>query len=178
MLTLEKGRPVNESGRLKIEIQAYDLLDSLNIPFYRIDHAPAYTMEDCAEVDKLLNAAICKNLFLTNRPRTDYYLLMISAEKSFKTGPLSRQIGSSRLEFGEAQKMEEFMNTTPGSASILGLMHDKDKKVKLLVDEDILKGEYFGCHPCINTSSIRLKTKDAFGPLLKALDHEMTLVTI
>lgn len=178
-MELEKGRPISDAGRLKKEIRTYDLLDSLEIEYWRIDHEAAYTMEACEEIDKSLgDAVICKNLFLCNRQKTNFYLLMIPGDKVFKTKELSKQIGSARLSFADAEDMEKYLDITPGSVSVLGLMNDKDNAVKLLVDEDVLKGEYFGCHPCVNTSSLKLKLADVFGPFLKAIDHDMTVVKL
>ena len=179
-LTLYKGRPKSGDGRLEKEMRCYDLLDSLGIDYWRTDHpdAQAFTMEACREIDGVLGATVCKNLFLTNRQHTSYYLLMMPGDKIFKTKELPGQIGCSRLSFASGNEMERFMDTSPGSASILGLMNDKDHAVKLIVDEDVLKGEYVGCHPCINTSSLKLRTQDMFGPLLKALGHEMITVTL
>ena len=175
-MELENGRPLDTSGRLDKEVRCYDLLDSLNVPYQRIDHDPAMTMEDCAEVDKCLEATICKNLFLCNRQMTDFYLLMIPDTKVFKTKELSSQIGSSRLSFASPEFMEKYLDITPGSVSVLGLMNDREKHVKLLIDEDVLKGEYIGCHPCINTSSLRIRTEDMVNKVIPAMDHEIHIV--
>lgn len=178
MLIREKGRPADEAGRLDKELRCYDLLDSLNINYERIDHAPAETMEVCAMIDKSLGALICKNLFLTNRQQTVFYLLMMPGDKPFKTKELSHQIGSSRLSFAGPEHMERLLDITPGSVSILGLMNDRENRVNLLVDEAVLKGEYVGCHPCINTSSLRIPTEQMFGPLLTAMGHTMRVVNL
>ena len=136
-------------------------------------------MEACAAIDELLEpAVICKNLFLTNSAKTEYYLLMLCADKKFRTAEVSKQIGASRLSFADSDKMLEFLDITPGSVSVMGLMNDHDNAVRLLVDEDVLKGEWVGCHPCINTSSLRIKTKDMFGPVIKAMHHDMTVVKL
>ena len=178
-LKLEKGRPQDENGRLEKEIRTYDLLDSLGIEYERVDHEEANTMEACAAVDKVLEpAVICKNLFLCNTQKTKFYLLMIKNDKKFKTKEISKQINSARLSFAPPEFMEEFLDITPGSASVMGLMNDKGKNVTLLVDEDVLEAEYFGCHPCINTSSLRLKVKDVFGPFLEAVEHSYTTVKL
>mgnify|MGYP003296231521 CR=1 FL=1 len=177
-MELQKGRPTDEIGRLSKEIRVYDFLDKQNVEYWRIDHEPAYTMEVCQEIDKSLEATICKNLFLCNRQKTDFYLLLIPGNKVFKTKELSHQIGSARLSFGEPAFMEEFLDITPGAASILGLMNATENRVRLLVDEDVLKGEYLGCHPCVNTSSLKLRTEDVFGKLLEAMHHDMTVVKL
>ena len=177
-MTLFEGRPADSTGRLEKEIRTYDFLDSLGVRYQRIDHAPAMTMEVCADIDAALEATICKNLLLCNRQCTAFYLLMIPGSKHFKTTELSHQIGSSRLSFAAAEYMEQFLDITPGSLSILGLMNDKEMKVQLLIDEDVLKGEYIGFHPCINTSSLRLRTKDLMEKILPAMGHEPTILSI
>ena len=177
-MVLENGRPADAQGRLEKEIRSYDLLDSLAIPYQRIDHEAAMTMEACAEVDAALGAGICKNLLLCNRQCTDFYLLLIPGDKPFKTKLLSAQIGSSRLSFASAEYMEAFLDITPGSLSLLGLMNDKDNRVQLLIDEDVLKEEYFGCHPCINTSSLKIKMSDVTQKLIPALGHPPRIVVL
>lgn len=178
-LLIQKGRPIDNEGRLEKEIRTYNLLDSLGIEYERVDHEAAETMEACAAVDKVLApAVICKNLFLCNTQKTKFYLLMIREDKKFKTKEISHQINSARLSFAPAEFMEEFLDITPGSVSVLGLMNDKNNQVTLLVDEDILKEELFGCHPCINTSSLRLKVADVFGSFLQAVHHDYTVVRL
>ena len=177
-MELVNGRPATNEGRLDKEIRCYDLLDKLGVEYQRIDHEAAMTMEACVEIDKVLDATICKNLLLCNRQATAFYLLMIPGDKTFKTSILSKKIGSSRLSFASAEHMEEFLDITPGSVSVLGLMNDKENRVQLLIDEDVLKGEYIGCHPCINTSSLRLKTEDVVNILLPAVGHSYQTVVL
>ena len=175
-MVLYDGRPADCSGRSEREIKVYDLLDSLGIPFQRTDHAPATTMEVCDVIDAVLDCLISKNLFLCNRQQTDFYLLMMPGDKVFKTKELSPQIHTARLSFGSPEKMEEMIGTHPGSASIMGLMNDPENKVQLIMDEDVVKGEYIGCHPCINTSSLKIKTKDIMEKFLPAVHHEPIFV--
>ena len=175
-MKLVKGRPKDGTGRPAKEIETYDLLDRLTISYERIDHEALNTMEACKEVDKILQCTICKNLFLCNRQRTKYYLLMMRGDKSFKTKELSSQIGSARLSFAPPEDLERLLNLTSGSVSVLGLMFDRENRVQLLVDEELSESEYIGCHPCINTSSLRLKTKDLFGIFLKAVRHNAIYV--
>lgn len=174
----KRGRPNCLDGRLKKETRCYDLLDSLGIEYDHVDHEAANTMEACQAIEKVFGAPVCKNLFLCNRQQTDFYLCLIMGDKVFKTKELSKQIGSSRLSFGNAEHMERLLDITPGSVSVLGLMNDESGMVRLLVDQDLLNEEYFVCHPCINTSSVRMRTEDVFGPLVAALNHPMTLVEL
>ena len=178
-LELMKGRPADCTGRLDKEVRVYDLLDRLVIEYERVDHVAAETMEACAEIDEALApAAICKNLFLCNRQETAFYMLMIRGDKKFKTKDISKQIDSPRLSFGKPEKMFEYLDITPGSVSVMGLMNDKDNHVRLLVDRDVLESEYVGCHPCINTSSLRIKSKDVFGKYLEAVHHDYIVVNV
>lgn len=178
-MKLYYGRPENTGERLEKEVRVYDLLDELRITYERVDHEPANTMEACKEIDKILApAVICKNLFLCNSQKTKFYLLMIREDKKFKTKDISKQINSSRLSFAPEEKMLEYLDITPGSVSVLGLMNDKENRVQLLVDEDVLQSEYFGCHPCVNTSSLRVKTEDIFGKFLQAVNHDYMTVRL
>ena len=172
------GKPSVTQGRLDKEIRVYDFLDSLGVTYQRIDHEAAMTMEACEEIDRMLAAPICKNLLLCNRQETQFYLLMLPGDKVFKTKELSAQIGSSRLSFAKAEYMEQYLDITPGSVSVLGLMNDKDRMVRLLIDEDVLKDPYFGCHPCINTSSLKFTTKDFTEKIIPALEHEPIIVNL
>ncbi len=174
----QSGRPKNIEGRLPKEIRTYDFLDSLGVEYSRIDHAPADTMEACAEIDRALNIRICKNLFLCNRQQTAFYLLCMPGDKPFKTKDLSAQIGSARLSFASPEHMEKYLDITPGSVSILGLMNDSENAVQLLIDEDVLAREHFGCHPCINTSSLRMKTAELTEKIIPALKHPARIVKL
>lgn len=177
-MELYKGRPEDTTGRLEREIRTYDFLDRLGMSYWRTDHAdrPAGNMEACNEIDAVLGVLICKNLFLCNRQRTSFYLLLMPGDKPFKTKELSAQINSSRLSFGSAEEMEELLDVSPGSVSVMGLMNDPEHRVRLLIDEDVLKEEYFGCHPCINTSSLKLITRELTEKFLPATGHEPTIV--
>lgn len=195
-LTIYKGRPGNITGRQEREVRVYDLLDSIGVDYDRLDHAPAMTMEVCDAVnaafgrmtleefkaedsnDRTKHAIICKNLFLCNRQKTKFYLLMIPGDKKFLTKNLSAQINSSRLSFAGEEDMLNFLDVTPGSVSVLGLMNDHGHIVQLLIDSDVLQSEYVGCHPCINTSSLRMKTKDLMEKVIPALQHEPVIVNL
>jgi len=171
MMTLEKGRPANTEVRAEREVRTYDFLDALEITYERIDHEAANTMEVCAEIDRVLGAVICKNLFLCNRQGTAFYLLMMPGDKVFKTRELSSQIGSARLSFASPEKMLEYLDILPGAVSVMGLMNDTEQRVRLLIDEDVLKNEYVGCHPCVNTSSLRIRVADLTERYLPAVGH-------
>ncbi len=172
------GRPASAEGRLDKEMAVYDLLDKLEIPFTRVDHEVAMTIEDCQGVDQLLGIEICKNLVLCNTQKTKFYLLLMPGDKQFKTKDLSKQIGSSRLSFAPAEYMEKLLNVTPGSATVMALMNDPENQVQLIIDEDVTAQEEFGCHPCINTSSLKMKTADVLQKFLPAVHHEAIFVKL
>ncbi|ETP73052.1 hypothetical protein UYO_0935 [Lachnospiraceae bacterium JC7] len=170
------GRPESVEGRLPREVRVYDFLDELGIEYKRVDHEVANTMEACEAIDKVLETLMCKNLFLCNRQKTKFYLLMMPGDKKFKTKELSSQINSSRLSFADADDMLKYLDIEPGAVSVMGLMNDKEHTIQLLVDEDVKNGEYLGCHPCVCTSSMKIKTKDIFEKFLPAVGHEPEIV--
>lgn len=170
-MELYDGRPEKTEGRLEREVRTYDFLDELAIEYQRTDHERADNMEACNEIDAVLGVIICKNLFLCNRQKTAFYLLMMPGDKKFKTKELSAQIGSSRLSFADPEDMLKYLDIEPGAVSIMGLMNDKEHAVKLLIDEDVLKDEYLGCHPCVCTSSLKIKTSDVTKKFLPATGH-------
>jgi Ala-tRNA(Pro) deacylase len=127
-------------------------------------------MEACLAVDAELGVTMCKNLFLCNRQKTNFYLLLMP-DKVFKTKELSSQIQSARLSFGSPEDMEALLGVTPGSATVFGLMNDPEGRVQLLIDEDLLAQEFWGCHPCVNTSSLRIASRDVLERFLPAVGH-------
>ncbi len=178
MLEVYEGRPADCTGRLEKEIRTYDLLDRLGVAYKRVDHEEAMTMEACREIDEALQATVCKNLFLCNRQETQFYLLMMPGDKKFKTKDISAQLGVARLSFANEKYMEEFLDITPGSVSVLGLMNDKEGRVQLVVDEELLTGEEIGCHPCMNTSSLKMRTKDLMEKVLPEVGHSPIVVSL
>ena len=175
-MELYDGRPENGEGRLEREIRTYDFLDSLGIKYKRTDHEAATTMEACNEIDAVLGVVICKNLFLCNRQKTKFYLLMMPGDKKFKTKELSSQIYSARLSFAGPEDMLKYLDIEPGAVSVMGLMNDKECAVKLLIDEDVLEGEYIGCHPCVCTSSLKMRTDDVVKKFIPATGHSIKTV--
>ena len=175
-MELYRGRPKNRDGRLPREIRTYDFLDGLGIEYFRTDHEPANNMEACNEIDAVLGVLICKNLFLCNRQKSNFYLLMMPEDKKFKTKELSAQINSARLSFADSEDMLKYLDIEPGAVSIMGLMNDKEHAVQLLIDEDVLEGEDLGCHSCVCTSSLKMKMADVIERFLPATGHEYKTV--
>ena len=177
-MELFTGHPENTEGRFPREIRTYDFLDRLGILYQRTDHERADNMEACNVIDAVLGVTICKNLFLCNRQKTVFYLLMMPGDKKFKTKELSRQIDSARLSFADPEDMLKYLDIEPGAVSIMGLMNDPGRAVQLLVDEDVLKGEYIGCHPCVCTASLKLRTEDILQKFLPATGHTLRIVRL
>ena len=173
---LYRGRPTN--AREANEMRCYDVLDALGIEYYRVDHEHADTIEACAAVEEALGYRVCKNLFLTNRQQTEFYLLLMPGDKPFKTKYLSKQLGTARLSFADAQAMEKYLDIQPGSVSVLGVLNDKEKKVNLVIDRDIYEDEYICCHPCRNTSTVKISTKDVLEKIVPFSEHEITVVDL
>ena len=175
--TLYTTSPPSE-GRLPKEMAVYELLDKLQIPYVRVEHEPMMTVEACAGIDAILEIEICKNLFLCNSQKTKFYLVLMPGNKRFDTKTFCKQIGSPRLSFAPSEYMEKFLNITPGSVSIMGLMNDTGHAVSLYIDKDVLEQEMLGCHPCINTSSMKLKTKDVLEKFLPYTGHTYGVVEL
>ncbi len=174
---LFNGRP-EKGSRTEAEERSYDLLESLSIPFTRVDHDLAMTMEDLHAAEAVLGCAIAKNLFLTNRQQTDFYLLIMPGSKPFKTKYLSAQLGCSRLSFASEEHLTSLLGVKSGSASVLALMNDKSRQVHLVFDKELLAEPQFACHPCINTSSIAFDTEDMLTKLLPTFGHTYTTVEL
>ncbi|MBR5247736.1 MAG: prolyl-tRNA synthetase associated domain-containing protein [Lachnospiraceae bacterium] len=172
------GRPENVEERLSKEVAVYDLLDRLGICYDRIDHEAIFTIEGCNNIDGVLGIHLCKNIFLCNSQKTKFYLLLMPGEKRFVTKDFCKQIVSPRLSFAPAEFMEEYLDITPGSVSVMGLMNDKEHHVQLVIDQDVLKEKYIGFHPCINTSSMRIAMKDLLEKFLPAVEHEYMTVDL
>lgn len=173
---LYSGRPTDD--RIPQELAIYDRLEELNIPFVRVDHDRADTIEICEEVEKVLGSKICKNLFLCNRQKTAFYLLTMPGGKPFQTKVLSAQLGTTRLSFAPPELMESMLRCTPGSASVLGLAYDTERRVRLVMDRAVHDAAWFGCHPCKNDASLRLRTEDLLHVFLPHTGHDVTVVDL
>ncbi len=160
------------------EKAVYSVLNELGISFSRAEHDEASTIEDCTAVEKVLGVGICKNLFLCNRQKTKYYLLLMPGDKQFKTKDLSSQINSARLSFADCEAMKKYLGVTPGSVSVLGLIFDRENEVSLLIDSDLLKNEFIGCHPCKNTATLKIKSDDILSNFLPYVNHGYTTVKL
>ena len=169
------ARPTDQ--RIPQEFAIYDKMEELDIPHIRVDHDHADTMEDCLAIESVLGAKICKNLFLCNRQQTEFYLLMMPGDKPFKTKYLSAQLGCARLSFADADHMRDYLSTTPGSVSALELLFDREGKVRLIIDQDLLSDPWISGHPGISTSTVRLTREDMLR-YVRAVGHEPTCISL
>ena len=175
---LYTGRTGDKSGAGSKQAAIYDLLDRLEIGYMRADHAHADTIAQCAEIEKILGAPICKNLFLRSRQATEFYLLLLPGDKPFRTAVVSKRLGVARLSFAEPEYLEKYLELRPGAVSVLGLAHDTAHTVQLLIDREVAEKEYIGCHPCVNTSTLKLKTADLFTKFLPCTGHTAKILDI
>ena len=177
-IIVESGVPLDVDSRDKNERYVYHFLESKGISFLRADHDFISTMSGCEEIEKKLDCLVPKNLFLSNRQETQYYLLVMPGNKTFKAKELSHQINSARLSFGKEEKLKEYLHCFPGSTSIFGLIFDQEERVKLLIDKDLLKEQYLAFHPCMNTSTIKIETKVVIHEILPSLKRPFTTVSL
>ncbi len=167
-----------EKTETKKEMESYLFLEENGVDYIRAEHDEAATIELCLGVEEVIGAKICKNLLLCNRQQTKFYMLLIPGDMNFKTKYLSKQINSSRLSFASGEQMEKMLNVSPGSLTVLSLMYDKEKEIELLIEKNVFKDEYFGCHPCVNTATVRFSTADLKEKVLPALGREYTVVDL
>ena len=177
-MNIVKGRPADFDNRSEREQRVYEFLDQLGVNYERVDHPRAETMEACTEIDKSLGVTMCKNLFLCNRQKTEFYLLLMPGDKPFKTKDLSAQLGIARLSFADSDAMLEFLDILPGAVSVMGLMNDTLNRVNLLIDSDIISDEFIGCHPCECTSSMKIAMSDILTKFLPAVKHQYITVDL
>ena len=144
-------------------------LNDLGIAFRRAEHPPAFTMEDCARVDEMLQALTVKNIFLTTKNGKRFYLCLTRPEARFRTADISKQAGSSRLSFAPEERLIELLHAHAGSASPLGLIFESARGVGLLVDAALRDAPTLVFHPCDNTKSLAMASADFFDVFLPAV---------
>jgi len=170
--TIYSARPTDK--RSDEEEAVYDVLEMLDIPFERMDWLPED--EGSENVYEHLGIMRLKNLLLCNAQKTKFYLLVMPASVPFKSSVLSKQLGTARFSFAPEENLRELLHVKPGSASILGLHNDKNGVVNLCIDERVLENEYYGCHPCVNTTSLKIKTEDILNKFLAHTGHFYSVV--
>ena len=154
----------------------FAFLDGAGIAYRTAEHAPAFTMEDCAAVDRALNALTVKNIFLTTKNRKRFYLCIARPDVRFHTADVSKQAGSSRLSFAPEALLYEKLRCHGGSASPMGLIFPEAREVGLIVDSALTEYPTLAFHPCDNTRTLAMAGEDFFGRFLKELEIEPIFV--
>ena len=171
-----KGRPFYIENRQDKEKRCYDFLDSLGVEYEVVDHDEASDMEKCKEIEGALGVKICKNIVLCNRQETKFFLFMMPGDKKYVTKDISKKLDMSRLSFAKENYLKEFLDVTPGSVSVLGLLNDKDNRVELVIDKDVRQAYFIRCHPCENTSTLKISTDDFLNKIIPALGKEAKII--
>ena len=141
------------------EKELLDYLNSHGIAYRYVAHPPVYTCEQAEALRPDLPGVSTKNLFLRDEKK-HFYLVMTACEKRLDLKALGRSLNAPKLQFGDEQRLMEMLGVTPGAVTVLGLVNDTGFQVRLVVDEEVWAGEYFMCHPLINTATLLLKHMD------------------
>lgn len=163
---------------MEIKDKVIEILKENNIDFEVFNHEAFVSMDQYEVIEGKIGCKIPKNLFLCNRQETVFYLLIMPGDKIFKTKDISAQINSSRLSFGNKDYLNKLLSCYKGSTSVLGLLFDKENRVNLLIDEDILKEEYLGFHPCDNNFTIKIKKEDLISKIIPLTKHDYKIVNL
>lgn len=156
----------------------YEMLEERGVKYERVDNDPAITMEDCIRIDERLNMKTVKTLFLCNRQQTNFYLVVTTAGKPFKTKDLSAALAISRLSFAPVELLRSMLGTDIGATTIFGLMLDEKMEVQLVIDNDILAEEWYGCSDGTTTSYLKLGTAWVINDFIPSTGHTPKLVQL
>lgn len=173
---IKTGAPDKEKHGL--EGKVHQLLNELKIDFWWVDNDEVSSMEECIEINNSLGAEIVKTVFLCNRQKTIFYLMILPPNKPFDSKAFSAAMNAPRLSFASGELMEQYLGVTPGSATIMGLINDTDNNIELVIDKDIAEKEWFACNPGTNKSHIKLKTSDLLGKVLPSINHIPKVISL
>ena len=171
-----RGVPKDIDSRQEKEKMCYDFLGKLDIDYEVVDHEEASDMDRCREIESVLGVKICKNIMLCNRQESRFFIFMMPGDKKYVTKEFSKKIGMSRLSFAKEKHLKEFLNVSSGSVSVLALLNDTDNKVELVIDRDVIQQDHIRCHPCVNTSTLKIKTEDFLNKIIPALKKEVMII--
>lgn len=174
----EKRTTAPENIKNPTEKKVFALLDKLKIAYECVENDVVESMEECKEVDEALGTEIRKSIFLCNKKKTSFFLVVMPAEKSLDTATLSNKIGVPHLSFASAEHMEQHLGALPGSASVMGLINDEDDYVQLIIDKEVADCEWFGCNPGINTAHLKMKTSDLINKFLPKINHRAKIMAL
>ena len=152
-----------------VRAEVYAKLKALGIPCRCVRHAPAAGADECAVVSQALGALVCKNYFLTTKSRKHWRLCIVRPEARLRTADISRQAGTPRLSFAGDEDLLEMLHVRPGSVSPMGLMFDSAREVRVLVDRALADAPELAFHPCDNTETLAMSSRDFFEIYLPAV---------
>ncbi len=161
-----------------LEENVYTKLNELNIQFDRVDNDTVEAMEECVEISNKLGAEIRKTIIVCNEKKTQFYLVVLPAEKRFDSKLFRDKMGCSRVSFAKAEDMQEILGVVPGSATIMSVINDKDNIVKVAIDKEVADSEFFACNTGENTRHIKIKTSDLLNVFLPNVNHEPTIIEL
>ena len=156
----------------------YEALEKLQIPFERVDTDEAVTMEDCAAINEKLNMDMVKTLFLCNRQQTDFYLLVTTGDKPFRSKNFSNALGVSRVSFAPVESMESMLGTKIGATTIFSSLLDDKNRVRVVFDRDVLFKKWYGCSDGTTTGYMKLRTDDIYQRFLPFTKHIPTVIEV
>lgn len=164
--------------KTELEEKVYETLEELKIPYYRVETEPLISMEDCLVINEKLQMKTVKTLFLCNQQKTKFYLCIMPGDKRFDCKVFSRALQIARVSFGSEQLMNELLETQIGACSIFSALIDKENKVQIVIDQDVLKEEDYGCSDGTTTGYMKIKTKDVLEKILPYAHHTPIIVTL
>ena len=155
--------PQDERGAL--ETKTYQELERLNIKYERVDNDTVEAMEECVEISKKLGAEIRKTIVVCNRQKTQFFLVILPANKRFDSKLFAAMMHTARVSFASP-------------ASVMGILNDPEGKVKVVIDKAVADAEWFACNPGANTSHLRFKTKQLINNFLPAEKHKPEIIML
>lgn len=142
------------------EVQLYDFLNELGITYARCEHPPVYTVEEAKNYWKDMEGTQCKNLFLRNNKGNEHYLVVLEQSKKVDLKQLAEKTGAGKLSFASADRLNKYLGLETGAVSPFGLINDRDKAVRVVLDKSLKHGELINFHPNVNTATITLSYQD------------------
>ncbi len=170
------GAPEDKRGEL--ETKVYAEFKELGIDFKRVDNDEAISMEECVEISNTWGAEIRRTVVVCNRQTTNYYLVVMPADKRFDTKTFAHNMECARVSFASEEDMIKILGVSHGNASVVSILNDKDNMVQVVLDKDVADDEYFACNVGINTTHIMFKTDDLINKFLVKEEHNPKIIEL
>lgn len=178
MYISEVVKTVPEDARGALETKTYEELTRLGIKFERVDNDPVEAMDECTEIAGKLGTEIRKTIVVCNRQKTQYYLVILPADKRFDSKRFAQMMQCARVSFASAEDMESILGVQPGSATVMSILNDTDNKVQVVVDKAVADEKWFGCNPGANTTHLKIKTNNLLNNFLPAEGHKPEIIVL